>query len=61
MTNRTKLKRLYRNRNNRVMGVRFPEMVEVLSLICNTLVSSEIEIFTHPVGVAVYITVIQLI
>jgi len=61
MTDRTKLARVYRNRDNRVMGVRFPEVVEVLSLLCNTLASSELEIFTHPVGVAVSITGFQLI
>jgi len=38
------------------MGVRFPEGVEVFSLPCNTLASSEIQIFSDPVGAAVSIT-----
>jgi hypothetical protein len=43
------------------MGVRFPEGVEISSLRCNTVASSEIQIFSHPEGAAVSITGIQLI
>jgi hypothetical protein len=48
----TKLALLYRNRDDQVMGVRFPEGVEIFSLLCNTLASAEIQIFSYPVGAA---------
>jgi hypothetical protein len=35
------------------MGIRFPEGVEIFTLLRNTLASAEIQIFSHPVGVAV--------
>ena len=43
------------------MGFRLPEGLEVLSLLCNTVTSSEIQTFTHAMGAAVSITDIQLI
>jgi len=52
-TDSTRLARLYRNRHDQVMGIRFPEGVEFFTLLRNTLASAEIQIFSHPVGVAV--------